>query len=188
MLSRKDPGRLSVPRLAVGVALVIAGNDAGARCALSGPAQIEDMTQAERTLIRDENFEVWVQAGGCDWHPVSDGAAGQAITQFRDVARDNGLGGGLRTFARNGNFRLYIDGMNAMELDAANRFLDKTPFAGTWRETARGGSPDATLLFAVGELALPKGRLYQYAQVWQFDPRTANWGMRLMLLRPMANR
>lgn len=118
----------------------------------------------------------------CDWRSIADPAGDAAISQFQDVARDNGLAGGLRTFARNGDFRLYLEGGSAMELGVANKYLDRRPWAGTWQESARGSSPDSTLLYAVGEVALAKGDVYQYAQVWQFDPKVANWGMKLLLL------
>jgi hypothetical protein len=191
MPSRKVLGLIGFVLVAAGLLSAArapaTGAEPGTGCP-AGPSQIQAMVQSDPAFEQDENSGIWARAGDCGWQPVSDGAGGRAISQFQDVARDNGLGGALRTFARNDDFRLYIDAMSAMGLGPANSYLDKQPFAGTWREISRGGSADATLLYAVGELSLPKGHVYQYAQVWQFDPKVANWGVRLLLLRPLAGK
>jgi hypothetical protein len=171
---------LTVGGLAVwGLATAAFAADLGTGCPM-GPALVKDMVQ--------ENLSVWEQAAECKWPPIADDLGARAIGQFQDAARDNGFGGGLRTFARNGDFRLYVEGMNAMGLGAANAYLDKKSPVGTWRESSRGRSPDSTLLFATGELSLTKGGRYEYAQVWQFDQKVANWGMRMLLLRAAADK
>jgi hypothetical protein len=175
------PSRINLKVWGTTVAVVALATGAFAadtdRSCPMGPALVKDMVH--------ENMSIWEQAADCEWQPIADDVGAQAISQFQDVARDNGLGGGLRTFARNGDFRLYLEGMSAMGLDAANASLDRQPLAGTWRESSRGKSPDSTLLFAIGEISLTRGGHYQYAQVWQFDPKVANWGMRMLLLRKL---
>jgi hypothetical protein len=179
MPSRKNLKLTGVGLAVWGLAAMAFAADSDNSCPM-GPALVKDMLH--------ENLSIWERAADCQWRLIADDVGAQAITQFQDVARDNGLGGGLRTFARNGDFRLYVEGMSAMGLGATNAYLDKQPLAGTWRESSRGKSPDSTLLFAVGEVSLTKGGRYQYAQVWQFDQKVANWGMRMLVLRPMGNK
>jgi hypothetical protein len=118
----------------------------------------------------------------CDWQPITQPAGDSAISQFEQVARDNGLAAGLRTFARTHDFLLYGVEAGPMALGAADKYLDGHDVLGVWIDAARGRSADSSLLFSAGEVLLPKGRRVKYVQVWQFDPKTANWGVRLLMI------
>ena len=122
----------------------------------------------------------------CDWRPLTESAGDRAISQFEQVARDNGLAAGIRTFARTGDFQLYGAEAGPMALGASNRYLERHDLVGTWTDTARGRSADSSLLFVAGEVLLPKGRRVQYAEIWQYDPKIANWGVRVLMISPVA--
>ncbi|MDP9084622.1 MAG: nuclear transport factor 2 family protein [Pseudomonadota bacterium] len=112
---------------------------------------------------------------------------GHTIGDFEIAVQKNGLPAGLRTYARTGDFRLYIDGELPLPVDAAIRQLDMRHVAGSWKQVAKGRSADSILAYTVGELVDANSRgSYAYAQIWQYDPRVANWGLRILLLRPLA--
>jgi hypothetical protein len=167
--------------------MTVSGYAAVTSCA-AGSSLIADLLQSQQGFAADENAAIWRSAFECDWRPITDAAGSRAVSQFEDAARDNGLSGGLRTFARNEDFRLYLEGLKAMSLGPANRYLDHHDLEGTWVDNARGVSADSNLLFAVGEVSLSHGRRYQYLEVWQFDPKVANWGIRTLLLRPVPQK
>jgi hypothetical protein len=146
----------------------------------AGPALMRELLQ--------QNASIWRSAADCDWRPITEPAADSAISQFEQVARDNGVAAGLRTFARTRDFQLYEGEPSPIALGEANKYLDRQDLVGVWTDTGRGRSADSSLLFAAGEVLLPKGRRYQYAQVWQYDPKTANWGVRLLIIRPVAKK
>jgi ketosteroid isomerase-like protein len=113
-------------------------------------------------------------------------AVGRAINDFQLAAQQNGLAAGLRTFARNGDFWLYTEGSPPMAIGAAEPYLDKHSMTGSWRETARDGSADSTLVYTLGELTDANHRIsHAYVQIWQYDPRVANWGLRVLLVSPL---
>jgi hypothetical protein len=149
-----------------------------------GAGALQAMIQPNPAVMRGENAAYWQRASDFNWVPISDTAGDAALTQFQVVARDNGLAGGLRTFARNVDFRLYFIDPPALDLNEADKYLQRRSWAGTWLETARGSTPDSTLLIAVGSVTLARGQPSRYAQVWQFDPKVANWGLRMLLLTP----
>jgi hypothetical protein len=167
--------------------LTASGQAAETTCA-AGSSLVTELTQSQQAFAIDGNAEIWHGAFGCNWRPIADEAGNRAVSQFEDAARDNGLSGGLRTFARNGDFHLYLAGMEAMALGPANQYLDSHDLEGTWLDSARGSSVDSSLLFAIGELVLSRGRRYQYLQVWQFQPKEANWGVKALLLRPVPKK
>jgi hypothetical protein len=167
--------------------LTAGGHAAETSCA-AGSSLTTGLLQSLQAFAPDENAAIWRSAFECDWRPITDEAGNRAVSQFEDAARDNGLSGGLRTFARNGDFRLYLEGMKAMSLGPANRYLDSHDLEGTWVDSARGVSADSSLLFAVGGVSLSYGRRYQYVEVWQFDPKVANWGVKTLLLRPVPQK
>ncbi len=185
MASRKYFKVLVGPVMLLGLA--VCGHAAQTSCA-AGSSLVSGLLQLQQVFATDENAELWHRAFECDWHPINEPALDRAVTQFEDAARDNGLSGGLRTFARNGDFRLYLQGMKPMALGPANLYLDHHDLKGTWLDSARGVSADYSLLFAIGEVSLSRGRRYQYAQVWQFDPKVANWGVKALLLRPVPRK
>jgi hypothetical protein len=154
----------------------------------TGAGALQTMLQSNATVMHGENAAYWQRASESDWQSIEDAAGDAALSQFQVVARDNGLAGGLRTFARNGDFRLYVEDPPTLDLSAADKYLKRRAWAGAWQETARGSSPDSVLLFAVGCVTFSKGHPSRYAQVWQFDPKVANWGIRMLLLTPASAR
>jgi ketosteroid isomerase-like protein len=117
---------------------------------------------------------------------VAEDAVSRAISDFEDTSRQDGFAAGLRTYARTLDFRLYTDGEAPMGVSAANRYLTAHTVVGTYQEDARGRSADSTLAYSVGELRDAQQRSrHAYAQIWQFDPRVANWGLRVLLINPL---
>jgi hypothetical protein len=118
---------------------------------------------------------------------VTHDAAGQAIGDFRDTAQRDGLAAALRTYGRNHDFLFYTNAQFPIGgVGPASAYLDAHAIAGTWIEKARGRSNDSTLAYCVGVLT---GRSAQtthaYLQIWQYDPRVANWGLRVLLVNPL---
>jgi hypothetical protein len=118
---------------------------------------------------------------------VADDAVGHAISDFQDTAAQDGFAAGLRTYARDFDFHFYTDGEAPMELGAANRYFVGLKIRGQWQEDTRGRSADSTLAYSVGELKDAKGRSsHVYVEIWQFDPKVANWGLRILLINPLG--
>lgn len=118
---------------------------------------------------------------------VTQDAAGHAIGDFQDTARHDGVAAGLRTYARTRDFQLYSDGQAPLQLGAANLLLTAHPISGDWIESARGRSADSSLAYAVGVLRdANQLSSHAYVQIWQYEPRVANWGLRLLLINPLT--
>jgi hypothetical protein len=117
---------------------------------------------------------------------IAENAASQAKSDFQVAAQQDGIAAGLRTFARTADFHYYTDGEAPMALGAANRYLTAHAVEGTWRESVAGRSADGSIAYSAGML-LASGRedSHAYAQVWQYDPRVANWGLRILLINPV---
>ena len=74
-----------------------------------------------------------------------------------------------------------------MGLAAANQHLTGQTLLAAWKEDANGRSSDSTIAYSVGVLADSQQRSsHAYVQLWQYDPRVANWGLRILLLNPLA--
>jgi hypothetical protein len=108
----------------------------------------------------------------------------RAIADFQRTSQEDGLGAGLRTYARDDDFRFYIEGKSPMNAGAANELLKTRSAVRTWGEKVRGRSVDGSLAYAVGEFTDKKNGRHSYAQIWQYDPKVANWGLRLLLQTP----
>jgi hypothetical protein len=118
---------------------------------------------------------------------IAENAATQAMSDFQDTVRENGFAAGLRTYARTIDFRFYTDGEAPMGLAGANQSLTGHTLIAAWKEDANGRSSDSTIAYSVGVLADSKERSsHAYVQLWQYDPRVANWGLRILLLNPLA--
>jgi ketosteroid isomerase-like protein len=114
-------------------------------------------------------------------------AVSHAISEFQDTARQDGFAAGIRTYARDTGFRLYVDGVAPMGLAAANGYFTTHAIAGAWKEDARGRSADSSLAYSVGELSDANQRSsHSYVQIWQYDPHVANWGLRILLINDLA--
>lgn len=118
---------------------------------------------------------------------IADDAVSQAMSDFQGTARQDGLAAGLRTYARTADFRFFTDSEAPMGLAAANRYLTGYTVLGAWKEDARGRSGDSTLAYSVGELIDAKQpSSHAYVQIWQYDSKRANWGLRILLINPLA--
>jgi hypothetical protein len=116
---------------------------------------------------------------------VSQDAVDKAIGDFERTAQQDGIAAGLRTYGRDGDFRFYIEGAAPMNAGAASERLKGGSLIGSWSESARGKSMDATLAFRVGQFTdIKQGVRHSYVQIWQYDPKVANWGLRLFLQSP----
>jgi hypothetical protein len=112
--------------------------------------------------------------------------AADAIKDFQDTAQQDGLAAALRTYGRNSNFAFFTDGQAPIGIRAANQYFRVHPVEGEWKEDARGRSADSTLVYSLGELTDGSMRgTYAYVQIWQFDPKVANLGLRLLLINPL---
>jgi ketosteroid isomerase-like protein len=114
---------------------------------------------------------------------IADEAPSHAVRDFQYGAEKAGFAAALRTYARIADFRFYTDGRPIMGVAAATDYLAAHPVTGTFREVACGQAADSTLLYSVGELADAHGQgTHSYVQIWQYDPRVANWGLRILLI------
>ena len=114
---------------------------------------------------------------------IADDAPGHAVSDFEAAAQQAGFTGALRTYARIADFRFYTDGRPTMGVAAASDYLATHPLTGAFRQVASGKAADSTLLYSVGELADSHGHsTHSYVQIWQYDPRVANWGLRILLI------
>ena len=82
---------------------------------------------------------------------------------------------------------LYVEGEAPMAVTPATAYFAKGWNLVGWREAARGHSADASLLYAVGDVTdTKKNSRHAYVQIWRYDPRIANWGLRVLLLTPLS--
>jgi hypothetical protein len=110
----------------------------------------------------------------------------QAMRDFERTSRQDGLAAGVRTYARDGDFRFYREGEAPKSAGAANEFLDRGAAVESWRVDAQGRSADSTLAYSVGQFIQAKrGGPHAYLQIWQYDPKVANWGLRILLITPL---
>jgi len=117
---------------------------------------------------------------------AADDAAGRTLGKFQDTAQQDGIAAALRTYARNGDFLFYTDGQSPLGIAAANAYFDARASAGTWKEFARGRSADSAMMYSIGEFTESvKHGTHAYVQIWQYDPKVANWGLRILLLNPL---
>jgi ketosteroid isomerase-like protein len=116
---------------------------------------------------------------------VAADAVGRAISDFQGAAAGDGIPAGLRTYARTMDFRFLAEGEAPLGLAAAVTYLSGHTIHGAWREQARGRAADSSLAYSVGEFGEANKMVYAYVQVWQYDPKVANWGLRILLLNPL---
>lgn len=118
---------------------------------------------------------------------IADHALDGAMQDFQNTARQDGIAPALRTYARTADFRLYIDGEAPMELSAANRYFFDRTLSGAWMEEVHSRSADASLAYSVGVLGgTNRPGSHAYVQIWQYAPKVANWGLRLLLINSLA--
>jgi len=115
---------------------------------------------------------------------IAEDAPSHAVSDFQAGVSRAGFAGALRTYARIADFRFYTDDRPPMDgVPAASDYLAAHPVTGTFKEVARGKAADSTLLYTVGELADSHGQAtHSYVQIWQYQPKVANWGLRILLI------
>ena len=119
--------------------------------------------------------------------PAADVAVSQALTDFQSTAGQDGIAAGLRTYARTRDFRFYGDHTAPMGLADANQYFSDHPLLGVFQEESRIRSADSTLAYCGGEFTDVKRRSgHAYAQIWQYEPRVANWGLRVLLINSLS--
>jgi hypothetical protein len=118
---------------------------------------------------------------------VAHDAPGHAVSDFQDTARRDGLAAALRTYGRNNDFQFYTNAQAPIGgVGPASAYLNAHPIDGAWKEDARGQSLDSTMTYCVGELSDGnKHSTHAYAEIWQYDPKVANWGLRVLLVVPL---
>jgi hypothetical protein len=118
---------------------------------------------------------------------VAQDAAGHAARDFQATARRDGVAAALRTYGRDVDFVFFTDEQSPIGgAGAAGQYLSEHPIKGAWKEVARGRSADASLMYSVGELTdSSKRSTHAYVQIWQYDPKVANWGLRVLLVNPL---
>jgi hypothetical protein len=138
----------------------------------------------EPKLLPDQ---VSLAAAEVSWRKSAANDAVDAIKDFQDTAQLDGFAAALRTYGRNSDFVFFTDGQAPIGIRAANQYFRGHPIVGAWKEDARGRSADSTLVYSVGELTDGSKRsTHSYVQIWQFDPKVANLGLRVLLINPLA--
>jgi len=114
-----------------------------------------------------------------------DGAARlAAIGDFERTAAAEGVAAALRVYALDQGLRLVIDG-TAIARDAgeATLYLKAHPVNGDWHASRRARSGDGTIAYVQGFISDERRRTTRhYVELWQYDPRVANLGLRLLWL------
>jgi ketosteroid isomerase-like protein len=152
--------------------VVLDGGIENAEPAANEPKLLPDQTSYSPPALPPQRF-------------ISDDAPDNAISDFQAAAGQAGFAGALRTYGRNGDFLFYTDQHLPMGIAAATVYL-AAQVAGTWKQAARGRAADSTLLYTVGEIADSDGRsTHVYEQIWQYDPKVSNWGLRILMINPL---
>ncbi len=119
--------------------------------------------------------------------PAADAAVSQAITDFQGTVGQDGIAAGLRTYARTRDFRFYTDHRAPMDLADANQYFTDHLTLGTCEEGSRIRSADSTLAYCGGVFTdVTRRSGHAYAQIWQYEPRVANWGLRVLLINSLS--
>ena len=144
-------------------------------------------TQTEPGLKSDQAH--YTRRDGPPAALVTADAVSQSMSDFKDTLKEDGFAAGLRTYGRTLDFYFLIDGEAPMGMAAANRYLTAHMMAGEWRERARGLSADSTFAYSVGEIHGAHQRSSHICvQIWQYDPRVVNWGLRLLFISPSMSK
>ena len=118
---------------------------------------------------------------------VANEAVDQAIADFQDAIGHDGIAGGLRTYARTRDFLFYTNHAATLGMADANQYFTDHPMLGDCREESRILSADGTLAYCAGEFTNAKQRSgHAYSQIWQYEPRVANWGLRVLLIDSLS--
>ena len=72
---------------------------------------------------------------------------------------------------------MLMDGEPPHDLAQGEPRVRKRILRGVWHVAAHGDSSDGSLSYWVGDIG---GQAY--VQIWQYDARVGNWGLRVLLL------
>jgi len=144
------------------------------QCA-AGPAGLESLVGSS---------DLSLSAG--PWVCSFDAAVSQGVGDFQDTVRQDGIGPGLRTYARTRDFLFYMAGQAPMGLADANRYFTDRPILGAFQEASRARSADGSLAYCAGDFTDSKeGSSHAYVQIWQYEARVANWGLRILSINSL---
>lgn len=106
------------------------------------------------------------------------------MQDFERTAGAEGLAMALHVYGLDRGFRLVIDRtMAADDAGEASQYLKSHPAPGAWQETQRMRSSDDTLAYVQGVITDAQHRTTRhYVEIWQYDARVANLGLRLLWL------
>ena len=125
----------------------------------------------------------WAERSAPPQTLIADDSLNQAINDFQGTSGQDGFAAALRTYARTADFCFYTDGEAPLGLAVANHYFSNRVSLGEWNDNARGRSSDSSLAYSVGVLRDTRPRsTYAYVQIWQYSPKAANWGLRILLL------
>lgn len=117
---------------------------------------------------------------------VAADAASHAIGDFQRTVQQDGFAAALRTYGRDNDFLFLTDEQSPVGIGEATNYLEAHAMTGAWKEDVRGQSADSSIKYSVGRLTDGNNlATHAYAQVWQFDPKVANWGLRILLINPL---
>ena len=117
---------------------------------------------------------------------VAADAASRAIEEFQRTVQQDGLAAALRTYGRDFDFLFMTDEQSPVGIAEATTYLEAHMMTGDWEEVVRGESEDSSIAYSVGRLKDGSNwGTHAYAQIWQFDPKVVNWGLRVLLINPL---
>ena len=118
---------------------------------------------------------------------VAQDAADHAASDFEETVQKDGIAAALHTYGRDLDFVFLTDDQFPFGgAGPAGEYLRDHPVTGAWKEMVRGRSADSALMYSVGELTDTGNRsTHAYVQIWQYDPRVANRGLRVLLVNPL---
>jgi ketosteroid isomerase-like protein len=117
---------------------------------------------------------------------VTADAASRGIAEFQRTVQQDGFAAALRTYGRDFDFLFMTDEQSPVGIGEATTYLAARAMAGAWKEVVRGQSEDSSIAYSVGQLTDGSNLgTHTYVQIWQFDPKVANWGLRVLLINPL---
>jgi ketosteroid isomerase-like protein len=118
---------------------------------------------------------------------IDDEAVSHTMADFQATAQEDGFAAALRTYGSNNEFVFLTNAQFPTGIRTAAAYLDTHGIFGLWKEDSRGQSADSTLMYSVGEITDDKRRAaHAYIEIWQYDEKVANWGLRILLINSLA--
>ena len=129
--------------------------------------------------------------GSCRWQPLHDQADAFAdavatlrptVAAFEQTAATEGTATALHVYLLDAALQLSIDRTATFRGAAeVNPYLLRHPIDGIWHTALLRGSKEGPWVYAEGTLSDPRQRsVRRFLELWQYDPRVANYGLRLL--------